>query len=548
MKRILLLPCLLIMAAVAWAQGPNKSGTYYQAADGKKGAELKTALFNILRYGYYTFTDEYGEQQTKKYLMVPYKGLYDAYEDTDLRDDGKIWDMYSNTSNYYPSNHTGSYDGEAPVNSKNYNGKTTTKCMYNREHSVPQSWFDGEQEVDTVPYSDLFHVYPTDGFVNNKRSNFPFGKVKTVTWESHNGFSKLGTSATEGYSGTVFEPNDEYKGDFARTYFYMATCHQNIKFTYSGGSDVFESGDKQAYPTLKTWALNMFIEWSHTDEVSDKEYKRNNAVSLLQFNRNPYIDYPGLEQYIWGSMTDVAFSYDNYKVPENYTLYIPGDDPGPDDPPIIIPSDGEFVYQRVTSTADLEVGAGYIIVCDSKNTAMAEQGTNIRNSVSLTTTNGAVTTEVNKSGKPYELTLGTYNGKYTLYDATDEVYLSQTSKNNINTAKSPSANGALWTISFNGNNAVITSSYSTGYTIQYNSNKGQERFAGYSSSQNPVQLYKRQPVSTGITTEAAFPIDKAKPNTIIYDLQGRKVGTTVNGTPHLKKGVYIMSGRKVIAN
>ena len=538
------------MAAVAWAQGPNNTGEYYKAANGKKGAALKTALFNILRYGYYTFTDEYGEQQTKKYLMVPYKGLYDAYEDTDLRDDGKIWDMYSNTSNYYPSNHTGSYDGEAPVNSKNYNGKTTTKCMYNREHSVPQSWFDGEQEVDTVPYSDLFHVYPTDGFVNNKRSNYPFGKVKTVTWQSHNGFSKLGTSATEGYSGTVFEPNDEYKGDFARTYFYMATCHQNIKFTYSGGSDVFESGDKQAYPTLKTWALNMFIEWSHTDEVSDKEYKRNNAVSLLQFNRNPYIDYPGLEQYIWGSMKDEPFSYDNYQVPKNYTVYIPGDDPGPDDPPIIIPSDGEFVYQRVTSTADLEDGAGYIIVCETANMAMSEQGTNIRSNVSLTTNNGAVATVINKSGKPYELTLGTYNGKYTLYDATGSVYLALTkNENKLHTATSASAAAAQWTITFSGNDAVIKNVRNAEYSIRYNTND--PRFACYKNGVDvavAVQLYKRQPVSTSVATAAAFPIDKAKSNTIIYDLQGRKVGTTVNGMPRLKKGIYIMGGRKVIAN
>ena len=545
MKRILLLPCLLIMAAVTWAQGPNNTGEYYKAADGKKGAALKTALFNILRYGYYTFTDEYGEQQTKKYLMVPYKGLYDAYEDTDLRDDGKIWDMYSNTSNYYPSNHTGSYDGEAPLGSTNM-GKsgTTSHCMYNREHSVPQSWFDGSE--GTEPYSDLFHVYPTDGFVNNKRSNFPFGKVKTVTWESHNGFSKLGTSATEGYSGTVFEPNDEYKGDFARTYFYMATCHQNIKFTYSGGSDVFESGDKQAYPTLKTWALNMFIEWSHTDEVSDKEYKRNNAVSLLQFNRNPYIDYPGLEQYIWGSMKDEAFSYDNYQVPENYTLYIPGDDPGPGpvDPPG--PSGDGNVYQLVTSTADLEEGAGYIIVCETKNDAMAEQSGTSRNTASVTISNGAIVTEVNSSGKPYEFTLGVPSaGKYTFYDTTGKVYLAHSSNNSITTAPSASDNGAQWTVTFSGNNATIKNA-KTNYIIKRNSSSAIYRC--YSSGQTAVQLYKRQPVSSGITTEATFPVDKAKPNTIIYDLQGRKVGTTVNGTPHLKKGVYIMSGRKVIAN
>lgn len=544
MKRIFLLSCLMIVSAVTWAQGPNNTGEYYKAADGKKGAALKTALYNILRNEEHPFiVYENGQPKTvyKKFVMVSYSGLYDAYEDTDLREDGKIWDMYSNTSNYYPSNHTGSYDGEAPVGSTNM-GKTgtTSNCMYNREHSVPQSWFNGKS--GTIPYSDLFHVYPTDGFVNNKRSNYPFGKVKTASWESHNGFSKLGSCATEGYSGTVFEPNDLYKGDFARSYFYMATCHQDVNFTYSGGSDVFESGDKQTYPTLKPWALNMFIEWSHTDEVSDKEYNRNEAVYQLQFNRNPYIDYPGLEQYIWGGMKDVEFSYDNYQVPDNYSLYIPGDDPGPVDPPG--PSGDGNVYKRVTSTADLEDGAGYIIVCESKNDAMAEHDDKSRNTASVTINNGVITTTVNTSGKPYELTLGvTSNGKYTFYDATGKVYLAHSSGNSISTATSATSKGAQWTITFSGNNATITNT-TTSYVIKHNSSSS--FFRCYSSGQTAVQLYKRQPVSTSVTTEATFPIDKAKPNTIIYDLQGRKVGTTVNGTPHLKKGVYIMSGRKVI--
>jgi endonuclease I len=534
----------MIVTAVTWAQGPNNTGEYYKNADGKKGAELKTALYNILRKEEHPFiVYENGQPKTvyKKFVMVSYSGLYDAYEDTDLREDGKIWDMYSNTSNYYPSNHTGSYDGEAPVGSTNM-GKTgtTSNCMYNREHSVPQSWFNGKS--GTIPYSDLFHVYPTDGFVNNKRSNYPFGKVKTASWESHNGFSKLGSCATEGYSGTVFEPNDLYKGDFARSYFYMATCHQDVNFTYSGGSDVFESGDKQTYPTLKTWALNMFIEWSHTDEVSDKEYNRNEAVYQLQFNRNPYIDYPGLEQYIWGGMKDVEFSYDNYQVPDNYSLYIPGDDPGPVDPPG--PSGEGNVYKRVTSTADLEDGAGYIIVCESKNDAMAEHSGTSRNTASVTINNGVITTTVNTSGKPYELTLGKTSGKYTFYDATGKVYLAHSSGNSISTATSATDTGAQWTITFSGNNATIKNT-KTSYVIMHNSSSS--IFRCYSSGQTAVQLYKRQPVSTSVTTEAFFPIDKAKPNTIIYDLQGRKVGTTVNGTPHLKKGVYIMSGRKVIA-
>ena len=537
MKRIILLSCFMIVTAMTWAQGPNHTGEYYKAADGKKGAALKTALFNILRYEH-TFLDEEGETQTKKFTAVPYSGLLEAYEDTDLDSDNKIWDMYSIYKKYTINNSVSSYKKEGDG--------------WNREHSVPQSWF----KEATPMKSDLFHVYPTDAAINGMRSSFPYGKVGTITQSSwgpddEHPFSKLGWSTDDlGYSGKVFEPNDLYKGDLARSYFYMVTCYEGENFTYGskpGGGAVFESGDKMKYPAMKTWALNLFLEWSHNDEIGPKEYNRNNAVYGLQFNRNPYIDYPGLEQYIWGSMTDVAFSYDNYQVPENYSIYIPGDDPGPVDPPG--PSGDGNVYKRVKSINDLEVGACYIIVCESRNMAMSEQGSNIRSNVSLTTTNGAVTTEVNKSGKPYELTLGTSNGNYTLYDATGKVYLAHSSGNSISTSNSApaSATGSQWTISFSGNNAVITNAKNTDYSIKYNTSS--PRFACYKSTSNmtAIQLYKRQPVSTSVTTEAAFPIDKAKPNTIIYDLQGRKVGTTVNGTPHLKKGVYIMSGRKVIA-
>ena len=538
MKRIFLLSCFMIVTAVTWAQGPNHTGEYYKAADGKKGAALKTALFNILRYEH-TFLDEEGETQTKKFTAVPYSGLLEAYEDTDLDSDNKIWDMYSIYKKYTINNSVSSYKKEGDG--------------WNREHSVPQSWF----KEATPMKSDLFHVYPTDAAINGMRSSFPYGKVGTITQSSwgpddEHPFSKLGWSTDDlGYSGKVFEPNDLYKGDLARSYFYMVTCYEGENFTYGskpGGGAVFESGDKMKYPAMKTWALNLFLEWSHNDEIGPKEYNRNNAVYGLQFNRNPYIDYPGLEQYIWGSMTDVAFSYDNYQVPENYSIYIPGDDPGPVDPPG--PSGDGNVYKRVTKTSDLEDGAGYIIVYESKNVAMAEQSGSSRNPADVTINNETITTTVNTSGKPYELTLGVSGSNYTLYDETGKVYLAHTSSSNsINTAKKDTDTGAQWTISFSGNNAIITNT-NTKYVIKYNtSTTNGQIFRCYSSTSSmaAVQLYKRQPVSTSVATEAAFPIDKAKPNTIIYDLQGRKVGTTVNGTPHLKKGVYIMSGRKVIA-
>ena len=535
MKRILLLPCLLTMAAVTWAQGPNKSGSYYQAADGKKGAALKTALSGII----YNRTEK------------GYDALWNAYKKTDKRIDeyGKtlyndkgdslVWDMYSNISKFV-------FDVNKDVGTDGPEGK-----YYNREHSFPRSWFGGA----VAPMNtDLHHLYPTDKVVNGERGNLPFGETNGEVYKSSGGFSKKGICTYPGYTEMVFEPNNIYKGDFARTYFYMVTCYEEklndwYKKYASSYPGLGATIDGSKYPGFQTWQLNMLMTWAANDQVSYKEYYRNIAVYDEQKNRNPYIDYPGLEQYIWGSMKDEAFSYNDYQVPENYTVYIPGDDPGPIDPPG--PSGDGNVYKRVTSNDDLEVGAGYIIVYEKDGKAMAHQEGTSRKPAEVTINNGVITTTVNKSGKPYELTLGTSNGNYTLYDETGKVYLAHTSSSNgINTANSADATGAQWTISLSGSNAIITNT-KTKFVIKYNtSTSNGQIFRCYSSTSTmaAVQLYKRQPVSTGITTEAAFPIDKAKPNTIIYDLQGRKVGTTVNGTPHLKKGVYIMSGRKVIAN
>lgn len=261
----------------AFAQGPNGSGTYYKAADGKKGKALKTALFNII----------------KSPNVVSYNSLQNQYKKTDRREDGKVWDMYSCTTNYNFSQCTGSYKKEGD--------------MFNREHSFPKSWFGGKV---SPMYSDIVHVVPCDGYVNNRRGHEPFGETDGDKYKSNKGFSKLGASKTPGYNGTVFEPNDVYKGDFARIYLYMATCYED---KVSNWSCPMLAGNK--YPAYKEWAITMLLKWAANDPVSEKEINRNNAVYGIQKNRNPFVDYPGLEQYIWGDKQDVPFSYDNYDKP-----------------------------------------------------------------------------------------------------------------------------------------------------------------------------------------------------------------------------------------
>lgn len=151
--------------------------------------------------------------------------------------------------------------------------------------------------------SDAFHVYPTDGKVNGQRSNYPFGECANGTTLSK-GLGKLGSSTFAGYSGTVFEPVDEYKGDFARTYFYFATRYENIMTSIGGESF---SGNK--YPALSAWSQELFLKWHRQDPVSEKERIRNNAVEKHQKNRNPFIDYPELAEHIWGTKKGVPWSF-----------------------------------------------------------------------------------------------------------------------------------------------------------------------------------------------------------------------------------------------
>ena len=310
-KRLLLQTLLVMLFSCAWAQGPNDTKTYYQNADGKTGEALRTAMFNIINSGKND---------------ISYDGLLEAYHTTDKRADGYLRDWYSNTTNYVigGDKENASYKKEGDA--------------YNREHTVPQSWFDKKAPM----VSDLVHVVPTDGYVNNRRSNYPFGEVNNITYQSNGGYCKLGSCKTAGYSGTVFEPNDEIKGDIARIYFYMATCYKDKIGNWSGG--IFTSDG------LIGWTYDMLIRWSQADPVDEVEIARNNAVQttavtkkngqkVKQGNRNPFVDYPGLEDYIWGDKKDVAFSYDNYNSGEqNYVAR-----------PVITPDAGTY-YESVEVT------------------------------------------------------------------------------------------------------------------------------------------------------------------------------------------------------
>ena len=262
----------------------SSSGTdltgYYASADGLAGYALKTELHNII--------DGHSSQG--------YSALWTFYDansrDVYFENDGSILDIYSeNPTGTDPYSYTSTSD-----QCGNYSGEGS---CYNREHSFPRSWFGGSVEPMN---SDVHHIFATDGYVNGRRSSYPYGDVGSATYTSQNG-SKLGSAASGlGYSGTVFEPIDEFKGDLARAYFYMATRYEDVianwesNSTYS--SAVLNGSSNQVFDT---WFLTMLLSWHANDPVSQKEINRNEAAYSHQGNRNPFVDHPELVNTIWGN-------------------------------------------------------------------------------------------------------------------------------------------------------------------------------------------------------------------------------------------------------
>ncbi|MBR1733463.1 MAG: endonuclease, partial [Alloprevotella sp.] len=558
MKRLTLSFVLLLAVLHGAAQVP---ADYYNGARGLSGEGLKTALFRII----------------SPHTDVGYDdSLYDVYADSDLDPDGHIYDMYSNITSYGIGDY-GSYSKEGD--------------HYNREHTVPQSWFNKKSPMR----ADAFHVVPTDGYINNMRGSFPYGETASPEKTSANGYSRKGPCSVPGYTGTVFEPNDEYKGDIARIYFYMATCYEDKIGSWSGG--IFGQG---TYPGIVRWQLDMLLRWAAEDPVSQREVDRNEGVCKHQKNRNPFVDFPGLEQYVWGDRVGEQFDPDNYggagtvdelapDVPAfsepsgtveagteiviscategaNIQYYLNGGGLQTAPSPVSITLDataritaraekdghysrytsatytvrtggggsgGGNVFTRVTSAAELVAGREYLVVCEDYNTALGAQGSDIRSSVAVSISNGVIETETGTATTPHALTLGGSAGAWTFYDAAEGVFLSLNSADNkLHTAATADAANAKWRVTATAAATEILSSAYTDRLIQYNSTH--PRFACYTGSQRAVCLYLReegQPVAPEVPqfSEPGGGLEVGTEVTITCPTEGAALRYTVNG-------------------
>lgn len=287
---------------------------YYNSLSGKASADLKYAVHVLT---------------ANHTLISSYNNLPQYFKVTDVYpESNRWWDMYSNIPLY-----------------------TTSFAGLNREHSFPKSWWGGS--TTTPAYIDLNHLYPSEAAANQKKSNWPLGVCADGAWT--NGLVKVGPPQTSlGVSAeNVFEPSDEYKGDFARTYFYMVCCYQNLTWTKKY-SWMLQQND---YPTLQPWAINLLLKWHRQDKVSQKEIDRNDAVYRYQNNRNPFIDYPDLAEYIWGEKRDLVF------IPDA--------------------SSGTSEVNLITPVQDMELDFGQVAEGQSITRRLQFRGENLQGAISI---------------------------------------------------------------------------------------------------------------------------------------------------------------------
>lgn len=329
MKRLISLSIVAMFALSLMAEAIPAN--YYDAIDGKQDSVLKTTLSLLVRGGE---RYEYGTNQYHSSSNPPEweKGDFKAYGTwqalplTDMHPDGIVWDMYSNSVRYYP------------------NKLGESGCSLNIEHCLPKSWWGG---ADNEAYKDLFNLNPSDQRANSQKSNYAPGHVQKGD-KFDNGSFRMDSKAKSQYNYICWEPAEEYRGDFARTYFFMATAYEYLEWT--AYPDYISHS---SYLMFSETIQQVLLDWHRADPVSDKEICRADRISDIQHNRNPFIDYPELVEYIWGNKkgqaVNLAALQCTYKADACPDPIIPTPDPQQYDTIINLPAIAKNTVKNYTN-------------------------------------------------------------------------------------------------------------------------------------------------------------------------------------------------------
>ena len=283
--------CSLLSPTYALPSGRDwEGGLYYRSVEGLKKAELKMALHDLIQPDLVLSYGGKGEGYT-------WAGFYAA----DWLEGGYVRDRYSDEM-------------------RHFNEDKSAVANMNIEHIWANSWWG---HLKNNAYCDLFNLYPADASANGRKNNNPIGVVDgQVAFD--NGVTKVGKSSSYRADSliTAWEPADEWKGDFARTYFYMATCYSHMKDLWTT-TEGWLTADMSDWPTMRPWVYELMLQWAKQDPVDEIEKDRNEVIFGIQGNRNPFVDYPQLADYVWGDSTEYKFYID--KESKEKELFVPAE-------------------------------------------------------------------------------------------------------------------------------------------------------------------------------------------------------------------------------
>lgn len=474
---------------------------YASSLQGLKKEQLKAALYKLM----------------DKKKVLPYggggKGTWWGfwYSDRDPQTN-ECYNRYSDKKFYFESTNTGRAIGGMNI-----------------EHSFPKSWW-GKEKNDA--WCDLYNLYPSDSKANSSKSNFVMGVVVNVKEEAGAGYDKVGMGYADGQLVKMWEPGDRFKGEFSRSYMYMATTYQNLNFV-SEGTKQLETG---AYPTLKKWSSDLFRQWSKNDRVDEMEIKRNEAIYKIQNNRNLFIDYPNLAEYVWGDSMDVEFnpyrSITTASDDARYTSVIVPEDPITPDNPQVTPQGGTFVKTTTVPVAGkryvlvAKTGSNFVIVSTLKGKPYGYLPTK-----SITDNNE----KVNVADDQSVLTLEQGTTGFYIKDANDK-YFGQEDK--YKTVQFVTKDKAVeWTLEPKAD-GTFTITSSTGHVLQYDTKY--KTFGAYkpASANGIYPMLYIEDTTAGIgTVWTVTTTDDA-----VYNLQGVRMPADAQLAP----GIYIRGGKKFI--
>lgn len=503
---------------------------YYNGLEGLYGSELKEVVKTAAR---------------KNFKRIPYGSAtnsnctWKVFLESDTRMvDGVLcwWDMYSS--------------GNVPAPAYN------SHPNLNIEHSVANSWWDGSTEFDA--YYDLFHLNPSDAESNTRKQNYPLGLVASFTdsstWQDSGKFTTVGkpTPGTSGDATMVFEPADEYKGDFARAFFYIFTAYDDITWRQYSTNWMYDTSSPL---TLKPWAYTMLLEWAKKDPVSQKEIDRNEVIYRQQGNRNPFIDLPDLPRHIWGDYRITPYSLKGHTDP--------------------VPVTENGWWEQVTASSQLSPNEKYILASATTNFGFSIYSPTYESPFYMLETyrnpellidgktrklssipEDMAVLSLEKTGSAWNVAVSDLQGVFRGYLCSNEA-------KKLYLTPSKTEQGTAVTITPSASSTNFLFPAGAGY-LKYNANSNGRRFTTYTSGQENLILYRF--VSDGssddtlfvdrLTTDAAISIagdvvtTSGRGGIHVYNLAGQIVGQTSGNSidiASLPYGIYVVRSGTAVA-